>query len=387
MWAWRAALIIWFLALVCDILASTEKIDRCAVFSSCRGCLREIGCQWCSSSQQCFDVLSPNFTCPEMCVKSELSQCPQSNCTFLTTCTSCTQNNCVWCRDTQKCYEPTIGDPFNMCFPPYSCICPVANTSQCPRKNVTCSQFSDCNTCVKHPECGWCTKLHRCLEATSIGSAPCGNFDCKYWSYRNCSEQCRSNSNCSACVKDSASCSWCAGGIGMEPMWSGNFNNLISRLSFCVLGKTLNQKYHCQRWHNYSCPDCEQYSGTSCMNCTRSQKPNQCGWCYSTKICAEGDTQGPFDQYDCNNTQNWSFTCRTTNWTNITTPVSPSPPPVPVPVPVPVPGSVQKYPQYNSEENGPSEPNESIQCVDYCYDTGLCFSYHMVPRVGTAHFS
>jgi hypothetical protein len=305
-------------------------VDICSSNKDCLTCADIGGCEWCSATMTCLRTNSiPSPNCTQQCSITSTDSCPKTtaNCSSMANCSSCASHGCAWCRETHKCYEPSI-DGKEACMASGLCECSVVSPDMCPISKMKCSLHKDCNTCTNDASCGWCSSTGKCLEARLDGTGPCLNGSCpKYWNYNNCSEQCRSYDSCDGCTVD-PDCSWCSGGA------VATFDSEPLRTSFCVYGKINDLTHHCLAWHNVTCPDCQQFN--SCAVCVENSHPQEqsCGWCSSSNKCFEGNAMGPFDEFDCSS--NWTTVCQVVQppQNPPIPPVEPNPPTTPIAPPV-----------------------------------------------------
>lgn len=345
-------------------------------------------CQWCRHSGTCFNSTEHNKplldagdtqkgttaeTCSIRCIVKSEDMCPplNLNCGDNPGCSTCTNRSyCDYCQESGTCFNP-CGDNFtpplavptappkafapqsepfisdapltvekplmespvearttawNLWAPPQCESCVWSTPGQCKTAEF-CASLKGCSACTAQPACGWCGNNAggKCIVADT-NRRPCGNMQCKYWSYGSCEVACNSHSNCKTCVSDKeARCGWCAGGV-----LNGR------KTSFCGTSTVAHQ---CQVDFTLECPGCD-----SIKNCTKCLQLEHCGYCAKANptfsVCVEGNKQGPYDPSDCLVSPSpeigWITSCAP--WNHTVPPPKPEPaqpPPIHAPVHTP----------------------------------------------------
>jgi attractin len=80
----------------------------------------------------------------------------QPSCAALTTCGNCTQEECIWCQNEQRCVDKnayTASFPYGQCreWTTMSNKCRATTTGK-----SQCGFYKTCQQCRDDPACGWC---------------------------------------------------------------------------------------------------------------------------------------------------------------------------------------------------------------------------------------
>lgn len=169
---------------------------NCGLHHGCNACTSNSLCFWDFESAKCKSLGNrtngePN---PELL-------CPTS-CSLLASCGNCTQEECIWCQNEQRCVDKnayTASFPYGQCREwttmPGRCRAAMIGKSQC-------GFYKSCSQCRDDPACGWCddgslTGLGKCLIGGDSG--PQDEMECPVhrWHFTNCpSCQCNGHSIC-----------------------------------------------------------------------------------------------------------------------------------------------------------------------------------------------
>eukprot|EP01113_Clastostelium_recurvatum_P016914 TRINITY_DN1981_c0_g1_i1.p1 TRINITY_DN1981_c0_g1~~TRINITY_DN1981_c0_g1_i1.p1 ORF type:complete len:683 (-),score=28.15 TRINITY_DN1981_c0_g1_i1:30-2078(-) len=275
-------------------------VANCSTITSCSECTNE-GCAWCGSSRTCIESSSSGLTpCKgpacNVCWKTTDTYCPEvEDCTSLTNCSSCTNEGCYWCGQTQTCREgsssgltPCVGSACDVCWKTTDTYCPVAN----------CSTISNCRDCTASSMCGWCDDTQQCMEASSSGATPCQGL-CNVWAFEDCAMVCaKKYPNCTSCntQNDPVGCGWCSGAlVNGSPLTTPSYCALT--VSATDRSQPSPNHYKCSTWTPEVCPDCSTFG--DCALCTSN---SACGWVTTisqtgsnlNSSCVEGNEKFPF---------------------------------------------------------------------------------------------
>ncbi|XP_055371628.1 attractin-like protein 1 [Condylostylus longicornis] len=200
-------------------ITNITKLDQCPEESGslcpqlhcCNACIANSNCYWDIEAAKCKGIGNKTLD-PE-------TQCP-TPCAIYTNCSACTDNDCIWCQNQQRCVDRnayTASFPYGQCreWTTHSSKCrtvPSAVNSQINGEesdeclgHKSCSQcgsYKTCNQCRDDPACGWCddgsaTGLGKCLPGGASGSQ--SEFKCNKsrWHFTHCPDcQCNGHSIC-----------------------------------------------------------------------------------------------------------------------------------------------------------------------------------------------
>lgn len=139
----------------------TKTLDQCAddhepvctQLHACQACHAFSQCQWDYSSSRC--EFNRNHSNADSATGHEPVTC-NPVCSVLTSCSNCTQEECIWCQNEQRCVDKNAyiaSFPYGQCREwttmPGKCRTPAQGTSQC-------EFYKTCNQCRDDPACGWC---------------------------------------------------------------------------------------------------------------------------------------------------------------------------------------------------------------------------------------
>lgn len=165
----------------------------CMQLHSCNACLANQQCHWDYEQSKCRVV--GNRT------GEEPLPCPPS-CAALTTCSNCTQEECIWCQNEQRCVDKnayTSSFPYGQCREwttlQNKCRAAISGRSQC-------GFYKTCSQCRDDPACGWCddgtqTGLGKCLPGGNSGPQEVLECSVYGWHFTHCPNcQCNGHSTC-----------------------------------------------------------------------------------------------------------------------------------------------------------------------------------------------
>lgn len=203
---------------------SKETEPLCAQLHNCHACMSNSVCFWSVEHNKCM-FLGNRST-------EETYPCPPP-CSMSTSCTNCTQEDCIWCQNEERCVDKnayTASFPYGQCreWTTYAGKCRAALTGV-----SQCSFYKTCSQCRDDPACGWCddgssTGLGKCLDGGDSG--PLDQMECpaNHWYFTHCpSCQCNGHSACN----DGSTCGTCAGhvyGTNCEKCKSGFWGNPVN---------------------------------------------------------------------------------------------------------------------------------------------------------------
>lgn len=127
------------------------------------------------------------------------------SCSDFTSCTNCTQEECIWCQNEARCVDKnayTASFPYGQCrewttvisrcrIPPVVDPNAEGSGNSALTKGNTCAAYASCSSCREEPACGWCddgsrTGLGVCLPG---GAAhPTLPYTCPHhtWHFTHC---------------------------------------------------------------------------------------------------------------------------------------------------------------------------------------------------------
>lgn len=170
----------------------------CKQLHNCQACTANFQCRWDYEASRCKSSTSDRF---DNGLITDPSSCSPV-CAALTSCDNCTQGECIWCQNEQRCVDKnayTASFPYGQCreWTTLSIKCRAAMTG----KNQ-CGFYRTCAQCRDDPACGWCddgsiTGLGKCLPGGDRG--PHEEMECltHRWHFTNCPHcQCNGHSTC-----------------------------------------------------------------------------------------------------------------------------------------------------------------------------------------------
>ena len=184
---------------------------RCRDHTTCRECLEDDECGFCSSPLRCMnkDELT-GLPSEETCLAGWDTEACDSFCSFWSSsCQLCLEDHgadCGYCAADSRCkaLDPSTGDPSGGADE-----CPVLwRTDECP---TPCATHDSCGACVADPNCGFCSvgQSGLCLEGDALAPAR-GEEYCPHdkWEVGSCNAFCRQNDHCFECTSFSE-CGYC----------------------------------------------------------------------------------------------------------------------------------------------------------------------------------
>ncbi|XP_041767179.1 attractin [Anopheles merus] len=166
----------------------------CAQLHGCHACTAVSVCHWDYEHSRCQysrnksgDAL--NDACPPAC-------------SGLTSCGNCTQEECIWCQNEQRCVDKNA---YTASFPYGQCREWTTGSSKCRAASSgksQCGFYRTCAQCRDDPACGWCddgslTGLGKCLPGGDSGAHEESECPAQRWHFTHCpSCQCNGHSTC-----------------------------------------------------------------------------------------------------------------------------------------------------------------------------------------------
>ncbi|CAB0010888.1 unnamed protein product [Nesidiocoris tenuis] len=206
-----------------------DDVSSCKAHHSCQTCTVHPDCHW-TSLDQC----TSNTTALDSPEATIVTTCGPS-CSEWTSCLNCTQQECIWCHNEQRCVDKTA---YTASFPYGQCREWSTQRQRCPLTpgESACQSHKWCSECRDAPECGWCD------DGTGTGKGIClpgGNqpnleqCPSNLWHFTHCpSCQCNGHSTCannsSVCIQPCANltqgehCDTCMPGFYGSPVNGGN---------------------------------------------------------------------------------------------------------------------------------------------------------------------
>lgn len=206
-------------------------------------CPKEIGtecehlhcCYACSANTNCIWEMEQNRCRPfigNRTIDSVDIQCPPP-CANLTSCGNCTEEECIWCQNEQRCVD---RNAYTASFPYGQCREWTTHPSKC-RPEVSGSQcgfYKTCNQCRDDPACGWCddgsnTGLGECLPGGASGPQDVMECSATQWYFTSCPDcQCNGHSICQDKYNCDQPCSNLTMGRNCEKCKSGYWGNPVN---------------------------------------------------------------------------------------------------------------------------------------------------------------
>lgn len=204
-----------------------EGSSVCEQLHCCHACSANPSCHWEHEANRCRPSGNRTNDPAEIPI-----QCPPP-CATLTTCTNCTEDECIWCQNEQRCVDRnayTVSFPYGQCreWTTHNLKCrPAVSGSQC-------GFYKTCSQCRDDPACGWCddgseTGLGKCLPGGDSG--PHEEMEClaRRWHFTHCpSCQCNGHSYCVDGKKCEQPCSNLTEGANCEKCRPGYWGNPIN---------------------------------------------------------------------------------------------------------------------------------------------------------------
>ncbi|XP_075233105.1 attractin-like protein dsd isoform X2 [Lycorma delicatula] len=170
-----------------------EDEPFCHQLHSCQACSAYPHCHW-QYNGACKSVA--NLSVEE---QQEPVVCP-SSCAQLTSCLNCTQEECIWCQNEERCVDKTA---YTASFPYGQCREWTTQQLRCRSTSGQsgCTDYRTCDDCRNAPECGWCddgsgTGLGKCLPGGA--QHPADICLKENWHFTKCPTcQCNGHSTCS----------------------------------------------------------------------------------------------------------------------------------------------------------------------------------------------
>ncbi|KAG1676692.1 Attractin-like protein 1 [Nymphon striatum] len=217
--------------------------SRCDKLHNCFACHTEKYCGW-HNDNKCYIFVREigNKTEKAALTDEHRLKCDVP-CSARKTCQNCTQGQCLWCNNQQRCID---NNAYIVSFPYGQCRDWTNHSPKCPA--ATCSEIRTCDSCQSNPECGWCddgndTGLGKCMEGSSLGPVKKDGLQFKLvkdmclppkWFFSECpSCQCNGHSKCDSndiCIQpcsdltEGPQCENCLGGYFGNPINGGKCN-------------------------------------------------------------------------------------------------------------------------------------------------------------------
>uniref|UniRef100_A0A0A9YMG1 Attractin n=1 Tax=Lygus hesperus TaxID=30085 RepID=A0A0A9YMG1_LYGHE len=177
-----------------------EEGSSCPTHHSCQTCTGHPDCHW-TNLDHC--TANTTLESPEVSV---VPTCGPS-CSELTSCLNCTQQECIWCHNEQRCVDKNA---YTASFPYGQCREWSTQRQRCPLTpgESACQSHKWCNDCRDAPECGWCD------DGTGTGKGIClpgGNqpnleqCPSNLWHFTHC-PTCECNNHGTQCQPDTGRC-------------------------------------------------------------------------------------------------------------------------------------------------------------------------------------
>ncbi|XP_017143549.1 attractin-like protein 1 [Drosophila miranda] len=185
----------------------------CEQLHNCRACSSNAACKWDTEQNRCRSHGSSSTAGGPVSNRTQDDVvCPPA-CATLTNCQNCTEDECIWCQNEQRCVD---RNAYTASFPYGQCREWTTFTAKCRSSPVTalsigtttalssaqCGYYNSCQQCLDDPACGWCdngsnTGLGRCVVGGAL--APYDETECalKHWFFTSCPRcNCNGHSVC-----------------------------------------------------------------------------------------------------------------------------------------------------------------------------------------------
>ncbi|XP_037944617.1 attractin-like protein 1 [Teleopsis dalmanni] len=225
----------------------------CEQLHSCHACSANLACNWEPEHNRCRPTNSHvNRTVEEII-------CPPP-CASLKTCHNCTEEDCIWCQNEQRCVDRnayTASFPYGQCREwtthASKCRSMPAGITTTALSSAQCGFYNSCAQCLDDPACGWCddgsnTGLGKCIVGGAL--APYDKTECphKHWHFTSCPPcNCNGHSHCSDHIHCEQPCSNLTYGNHCDKCRNGYWGNPING------GQC--QKCECNNQGEYCHPD------------------------------------------------------------------------------------------------------------------------------------
>ncbi|XP_017848030.1 attractin-like protein 1 isoform X2 [Drosophila busckii] len=214
----------------------------CEQLHNCRVCMANMACKWEPESNRCRSYSHGNRSSHE-----EQLLC-RVNCAAHTSCHNCTEDECIWCQNEQRCVDRnayTASFPYGQCreWTTFNSKCrstPLAALSAGTVGSTTalssaqCGYYNSCQQCLDDPACGWCdngsnTGLGKCVVGGAL--SPYDKTECalKHWFFTSCPRcNCNGHSYCNDQQHCEQPCNNLTSGAHCEKCRTGYWGNAIN---------------------------------------------------------------------------------------------------------------------------------------------------------------
>ncbi|XP_066586444.1 attractin-like protein 1 isoform X2 [Prorops nasuta] len=246
----------------------TSHEELCKLLTDCVACVQtSFNCVWCGKSCS-YEKCRDNLNSPPTAAITDLKQCDLNTgieCLQLDTCHACSSNpKCVWSLST----GPDRCKPHSKTREIMQHISIPNGTIQAQRLTMDtcrspCTDFTSCRNCTES-DCIWCQNVEKCVDKNAYpASFPYGQCRALTAAESKCRptetgrEWCTFYSSCSACRTDPG-CGWCddGSGTGKGLCLPGGAGGPFSRsIETCPV----------DRWYFTSCPPCQCNGHSKCL--------------------------------------------------------------------------------------------------------------------------
>lgn len=180
----------------------------CENFHSCHACASNPICNWEPEHNGCRPLMVSNRSVEDII-------CPPA-CASLNSCQNCTENDCIWCQNEQRCVDRnayTASFPYGQCREwtthaakcrsnPINNAVAISSSTALTSSSAQCGYYNSCAQCLNDPACGWCddgsnTGIGSCLVGGA--SNPYNSEQCpeSNWFFTSCPQcNCNGHSYC-----------------------------------------------------------------------------------------------------------------------------------------------------------------------------------------------
>ncbi|XP_023034074.1 attractin-like protein 1 isoform X2 [Drosophila willistoni] len=233
----------------CPSFEEFQVQSVCEQLHNCRACISNVACKWDTEQNRCRSISMSSAQHGGTVLNNRTLEdfiCPPA-CATLTNCQNCTEDECIWCQNEQRCVD---RNAYTASFPYGQCREWTTFTSKCRSTPITalstsvgsttalssaqCGYYNSCQHCLDDPACGWCdngsnTGLGKCVVGGAL--APYDDTECalKHWFFTSCPRcNCNGHSYCNDQQHCEQPCNNLTVGAHCEKCRTGYWGNAIN---------------------------------------------------------------------------------------------------------------------------------------------------------------